>query len=78
MKKGMIVEAVDLAYTFGFEEKLSPQTNLTSFLQKSEDSWKRTKQETRGSATVLVWASCNCIVYWLQCFIMNIDYADTC
>ncbi|KAF7840201.1 Protein FRIGIDA [Senna tora] len=51
-KKGMIVEAVDLAYIFGFEDKLSPQTNLTSFLQKSEDSWKRTKQESRGSATL--------------------------
>ncbi|XP_054807914.1 protein FRIGIDA [Prosopis cineraria] len=53
MKKGMVAEAVDLAYIFGFEEKLSPQTNLTSYLQKSEDSWKKTKQETCGSATAL-------------------------
>ncbi|KAK4264608.1 hypothetical protein QN277_025761 [Acacia crassicarpa] len=53
MKKGNVVEAVDLAYIFGFEEKLSPQTNLTSYLQKSEDSWKKTKQDTRGPATAL-------------------------
>ncbi|XP_028770933.1 inactive protein FRIGIDA [Neltuma alba] len=53
LKKGMVVEAIDLAYIFGYEEKLSPQTNLTSYLQKSEDSWKKTKQETRGSATAL-------------------------
>ncbi|KAL1301252.1 hypothetical protein AAHE18_18G239600 [Arachis hypogaea] len=43
MKKGSVVEAVDLAYTFGFEEKYSPQTALTSFLQKSEEAWKKTK-----------------------------------
>lgn len=53
----MIVEAVDLAYTFGFEEKLSPQTTLTSFLQKSEEAWKKTKQASRDFPDVLVRSS---------------------
>lgn len=77
MKKGITVEAVDLAYIFGFEEKLSPQTNLTSFLQKSEDSWKKTKQEARGSATVLVWICSIDIIYWLQFFVVYINHFGT-
>ncbi|KAK7350754.1 hypothetical protein VNO77_09680 [Canavalia gladiata] len=52
-KKGMVVEAVDLAYTFGFEEKFSPQTALTSFLQKSEETWKKVKQEAHDHHNVL-------------------------
>ncbi|KAJ1386506.1 Frigida-like [Sesbania bispinosa] len=48
MKRGMVVEAVDLACTFGFEEKFSPQTTLTSFLHKSEEAWKKAKQEARN------------------------------
>lgn len=78
MKKGSVAEAVDLAYVFGFEEKLSPQTNLTSYLQKSENSWKKTRKEARGSATALVWAKCIGIVYWLHCFVVNINYVGTC
>lgn len=45
MKKGMVVNAIDLAYTFGFEDNFSPQTALTSFLQKSEETWKKSKQD---------------------------------
>ncbi|KAK7353843.1 hypothetical protein VNO80_19296 [Phaseolus coccineus] len=45
IRKGMVVKAVDLAYTFGLEEKYSPQTALTSFLQKSEETWKKAKQD---------------------------------
>lgn len=44
MKKGKVVEALDLAYTFGFEERFSPQTVLNSFLQKSNEVWKKAKQ----------------------------------
>ena len=58
MKTGAGVEAVDLAYIFGFEEKYSPQTILTQFLQKSEETWKKTKKETHGLAPVLVWVCC--------------------
>ncbi|TKY73732.1 FRIGIDA protein [Spatholobus suberectus] len=53
IKKGMVVEAVDLAYTFGFEEKFSPQTALASFLQKSEETWKKAKQDLRNVPIVL-------------------------
>ncbi|MED6222899.1 hypothetical protein PIB30_068881 [Stylosanthes scabra] len=53
MKKGSVVEAVDLAYTFGFEEKYSPQTALTSFLQKSEEAWTKTKNGSRDLPSVM-------------------------
>lgn len=54
MKKGMVVNAIDLAYTFGFEENFSPQTALTSFLQKSEETWKKSKQDLRDFPSSLV------------------------
>ncbi|KAL2347123.1 hypothetical protein Fmac_001123 [Flemingia macrophylla] len=53
MKKGMVVNAVDLSYTFGFEEKFSPQTALNSFLQKSEETWKKAKQDARNFPSML-------------------------
>ncbi|CAJ1974733.1 unnamed protein product [Sphenostylis stenocarpa] len=53
IKKGMVVKAVDLAYTFGFEEKYSPQTVLTSFLQKSEETWKKAKQDANDFPNAL-------------------------
>lgn len=49
MKNGMSVEAVDVAYTFGVEEKFHPQTILTSFLRKSKEAWKRTRAVAHGS-----------------------------
>ena len=55
MKKGSVAEAVDLAYVFGFEEKLSPQTNLTSYLQKSENSWKKTLMIIIRSGNPFYW-----------------------
>jgi len=66
IKKGMAVKAVDLAYTFGFEEKYSPRTALTSFLQKSEETWKKAKQDARDFPSALV---CFC---WLA----NIYYIE--
>nr|KYP69509.1 Protein FRIGIDA [Cajanus cajan] len=53
MKKGMVVNAVDLGYTFGFEEKFSPQTALNSFLRKSEETWKKAKQDARNFPSML-------------------------
>lgn len=53
MKKGKVVEAIELAYTFGFEEKFSPQTVLTSFLEKSNEAWKKAK-EARDDPSLLV------------------------
>ncbi|KAE9604214.1 hypothetical protein Lal_00001903 [Lupinus albus] len=55
MKRGMAVELVDLAYTFGFEEKYSIQAILSSFLQKSADAWRKTKvkQESHDIPSVL-------------------------
>nr|XP_023928437.1 protein FRIGIDA-like isoform X1 [Quercus suber]POF24331.1 protein frigida [Quercus suber] len=49
MKNGRSVEAVDVAYTFGVEEKFHPQTILTSFLSKSKEAWKRTRAVAHGS-----------------------------
>lgn len=53
IKKGMVINAIDLAYTFGFEEKFSPQTALNSFLQKSEETWKKAKQDRRDIPSAL-------------------------
>ncbi|OIW17243.1 hypothetical protein TanjilG_00206 [Lupinus angustifolius] len=59
MKRGMAVEVVDLAYTFGFEEKYSIQAMLSSFLQKSADAWRKAKvkQESHDIPSVLKEAS---------------------
>ncbi|KAK4846371.1 hypothetical protein QYF36_016456 [Acer negundo] len=43
-KNGMHVEAVDVVYTFGIEDKFSPQTLLTSFLQDSKEAWNRSRR----------------------------------
>ncbi|GAU36750.1 hypothetical protein TSUD_318490 [Trifolium subterraneum] len=44
MKMGKVVESVDLAYTFGFEEKFSPKRTVNSFLLKSNETWRKTTQ----------------------------------
>lgn len=53
MKRGKVVDALDLAYTFGFEEKFSPKTTLTSFLYKSDEVWKKAKQDARDFPILL-------------------------
>ncbi|CAL0327724.1 unnamed protein product [Lupinus luteus] len=55
VKRGMAVEVVDLAYTFGFQEKYSIHMMLNSFLQKSEEAWKKAKatQESYNFSNVL-------------------------
>lgn len=53
VKNKMAVDAVDLAYTFGFEDKFNPQTILTSFLRESKETSKKTKRSTQGSLAAL-------------------------
>ncbi|GAV73406.1 LOW QUALITY PROTEIN: AAA domain-containing protein/Clp_N domain-containing protein/AAA_2 domain-containing protein/Frigida domain-containing protein/ClpB_D2-small domain-containing protein [Cephalotus follicularis] len=40
-KDKMSIEAVDIAYIFGVEEKFPPQKILNSFLRESNDAWKQ-------------------------------------
>lgn len=54
LKNKMAVDAVDIAYTFGFEDKFDPQTILTSYLQESKESSKKTKRSPQDSLTALV------------------------
>lgn len=52
--KRTAVDAVDLAYTFGLQDKFSTQTMLTSFLRESKEFWKKTKKTSQGSLHALV------------------------
>ncbi|XVF08554.1 hypothetical protein REPUB_Repub07fG0013200 [Reevesia pubescens] len=52
-KNGMHVEAVDVASIFGLEDKCSPKTILTLFLQESTKAFKRAKQEAQNSPVAL-------------------------
>lgn len=51
MKKKMVVDAVDIVYTFGLEERFNPQTILISFLRESKETWKKPKKGSQGSPT---------------------------
>lgn len=44
-KNGMHVEAVDIVYNFGIEDKFSPYTILTSLLRESREAWKRKRRD---------------------------------
>lgn len=54
MKKKMVVDAVDIVYTFGLEEKFNPQKILISFLRESKETWKKPKKGSQGSPSTLV------------------------
>lgn len=54
MKKKMVVDAVDIVYTFGLEERFNPQTILISFLRESKETWKKPKKGSQGSPTTFV------------------------
>lgn len=54
MKKKMEVDAVDIVYTFGLEERFNPHTILISFLQESSETWKKSKKGPQGSPATLV------------------------
>ncbi|GFP84718.1 protein frigida [Phtheirospermum japonicum] len=53
MKNRMEVDAVNLVYTFGLEERFNPQTILVSYLRESKESWKKTKKGQQGPAVSL-------------------------
>lgn len=54
VKMKMAVDAVDIAYTFGLEDKVSPEAILTSFLREAKELWKRTKRSSQGLITAVV------------------------
>ncbi|KAJ8550870.1 hypothetical protein K7X08_000240 [Anisodus acutangulus] len=53
VKNKLEVDAVDAVYTFGVEEKCSPYTILSSFLEELKESLKRKKWKSRGSHAVV-------------------------
>lgn len=53
MNHEMNVKALEVVYTFGVEDKFSPQTILNSFLRQSTELWNKMKGEARGSLTAL-------------------------
>ncbi|KAF5190215.1 Frigida-like protein [Thalictrum thalictroides] len=53
VKKGMCLAAVDAAYTFGVEEKVSPETILTLYLRDSEETWKIARKDSQGHPLAL-------------------------
>lgn len=56
MNNGMKIEAVDVASTFGIEDKFPPQKLLTSFLQDAKEASKRRRREANNSPYLMVWA----------------------
>ncbi|CAA0816510.1 Inactive protein FRIGIDA [Striga hermonthica] len=49
LKHKMEVEAVDLIYTFGLEERFDPQNVLVSYLQQSKESWGKGSQTSTAA-----------------------------
>lgn len=54
MKNKMEVEAVDVMYTFGMESRFLPVKILKSFLLEGKQTWKKTKQASEGSVSIVV------------------------
>ncbi|KAG8379613.1 hypothetical protein BUALT_Bualt07G0107800 [Buddleja alternifolia] len=52
VKHKLEVDAVDVACTFGLEEKFNPQSILVSFLRESKESWKKQKKASQGPASL--------------------------
>lgn len=50
----MEVDAAHIAYTFGIEDRVSPQRFLTSFLLESEESLKKMVEQSQGSLAAVV------------------------
>ncbi|XP_059285483.1 protein FRIGIDA-like isoform X1 [Lycium ferocissimum] len=53
VKNKLEVEAVDAVYTFGVEEKCSPYTILSSFLEELKESLKKKKWKSHGAFAVV-------------------------
>lgn len=77
MKNGMKVEAVDVACTFGIEDKFPAQKILTSFLQESE-ALKNRRIEANNSPMLLVWGILHFnFKMWIQSSVMlTVDFYD--
>ncbi|CAN4088642.1 unnamed protein product [Withania somnifera] len=45
----MGIEAVDIAYTFGIEDRINPQKLVTSYLRESKEPLKKMKGKSQGS-----------------------------
>lgn len=54
LKQKMEVDAVHIAYTFGFEDRFNPQRLLTSFLLDTKESLKKMKENSHGSHAAVV------------------------
>ncbi|KAL3335923.1 hypothetical protein AABB24_031913 [Solanum stoloniferum] len=50
--KGNVINAIDIAYTFGFEDKLDPLGLLTSFLKESEETLSKKIKGFKQTITV--------------------------
>nr|AFJ66217.1 hypothetical protein 34G24.22 [Capsella rubella]AFV28938.1 FRIGIDA [Capsella rubella]AFV28939.1 FRIGIDA [Capsella rubella]AFV28940.1 FRIGIDA [Capsella rubella]AFV28944.1 FRIGIDA [Capsella rubella] len=48
IKRGMHIEALEMVYTFGMEDKFSASTVLTSFLRMKKESFEREKQKAQS------------------------------
>ncbi|XP_050223313.1 protein FRIGIDA [Mercurialis annua] len=53
MNSGIKLEAVDVAYTFGIEDKFPPQKLLKSLLRDSKEALKKRERETSNSPALL-------------------------
>ncbi|XP_058195722.1 protein FRIGIDA-like [Rhododendron vialii] len=53
VKNKMEVEAVDVMYTFGMESRFLPVKILKSFLLEGKQTWKKTKQASEGSVSIV-------------------------
>ncbi|CAN6807118.1 unnamed protein product [Brassica oleracea] len=48
IKRGMHIEALQMVYTFGMEDRFSPSSILTSFLRMSKESFERAKRKAQA------------------------------
>ncbi|KAJ0267347.1 hypothetical protein HA466_0011820 [Hirschfeldia incana] len=48
IKRGKLIEALEMVYTFGIEDRFSASSILTSFLRMSKESFERAKQKAQA------------------------------
>ncbi|KAJ0261817.1 hypothetical protein HA466_0048620 [Hirschfeldia incana] len=48
IKRGLHIEALEMVYTFGMEERFSPSSILSSFLRMSKESFERAKRKAQA------------------------------
>ncbi|KAL1200141.1 Protein FRIGIDA [Cardamine amara subsp. amara] len=51
IKRGMHIEALEMVYTFGMEDKFSASSVLTSFLRMRKESFERAKRKAQSPIT---------------------------